>query len=148
MFKKMEVLIVKVKRMTAFLVVVPLLLLVLGAFQTVDAAPLKVMVHGEHSYLADSNGRTLYYYLKDMDGKATCVGPCVVRWPIFYTENIMVPAGVDAKEFGVITHPNGQKQNTFRGWPLYYWMADKMPGDMDGQGRNGVWFYVLNPGSN
>jgi predicted lipoprotein with Yx(FWY)xxD motif len=130
-----------------FLVVLPLLLLVVGSFQVVDAAPLKVMNHAGHSYLADSNGRTLYYYLKDTAGQSSCVGQCIVRWPIFYTEKIMVPVGVDVKEFGVITHPSGQKQNTFRGWPLYYWMGDKSPGDIDGHGRSKVWFFVLNPKS-
>lgn len=135
----------RVIKMPSLLVLVPLLFLVLGSFQTVDAAPLKVMYDGMNPYLTDSNGRTLYYFTKDAGGQSTCVGQCVVRWPIFYTEKIMVPAGIDEKEFGVITHPSGQKQNTFRGWPLYYWMGDKMPGDMKGHGLNGVWFYVLNP---
>lgn len=118
---------------------------VLGSFQTVSAAPFKVMNHGEHSYLADSNGMTLYIYTKDSANTATCVGQCIQRWPIFYTEKVMVPAGMDAQEFGVITHPSGQKQNTFRGWPLYYWVGDKMAGDITGQGRSNVWFLVLNP---
>lgn len=121
---------------------------VLGSFQTVSAAPFKVMHHGEHAYLADSNGMTLYIYTKDSENKATCVGQCVQRWPIFYTEKVMVPAGMDSKEFGVITHPSGQKQNTFRGWPLYYWVGDKMAGDTTGHGRSNVWFYVLNPLAN
>ena len=139
----MEVLTVKAKKMTAFLVVIPLVLLLLGSFQIAGAAPLKVMQDGDNAYLADSNGRTLYYFTKDAAGQSTCVGPCVDRWPLFYTEKLMVPGGLDAKEFGVITHPNGQKQNTFRGWPMYYWANDKMPGDTKGQGFNGVWYYFL-----
>ena len=136
------------KKMVSVLTLAFVAVFVLVSFQTVSAAPFKVMYHGEHAYLADSNGMTLYIYTKDSENKATCVGQCVQRWPIFYTEKVMVPAGMDPKEFGVITHPSGQKQNTFRGWPLYYWVGDKVPGDITGQGRSNVWFYVLNPMAN
>lgn len=133
------------QRWTVLVLVIPFLLLVIGAFQTVDAAALKAMPYGDSSYLTDSNGRTLYIFTKDAAGKSTCVDQCVMRWPVFYTEKIMVSSGMDAKEFGVITHPSGQMQNTFRGWPLYYFMSDMTPGEMKGQGINGAWFIVLNP---
>lgn len=135
------------KKLMSGLLLASMVLLVLGSFQVASAAPFKVMGSGEDSYLADSRGMTLYIYLKDSPDKATCVGDCVKRWPIFYTEKVMVPAGMDAKEFGVITHPSGVKQNTFRGWPLYYFAMDKMAGDTTGQGRSNVWFVVRNPGS-
>lgn len=135
------------KKLMSGLLLASMMLIVLGSFQIASAAPFKVMGSGADSYLADSRGMTLYIYLKDAKGQATCVGACVQRWPIFYTENVMVPAGMDAKEFGVITHPSGVKQNTFRGWPLYYFAQDKMAWDTTGEGRSNVWFVVRNPGS-
>ena len=132
------------KKTTAVLLLVPLMILVFG-FTVAAAAPFKVMQKGADMYLADSNGMTLYVFLKDTSGASTCTGQCVDRWPIFYTEKVMVPAGMDAKEFGVITRADGKMQNTFRGWPLYYWMGDKAPGQTTGQGVNNVWFYVSNP---
>ncbi|MHC1760107.1 MAG: hypothetical protein AB9917_11445 [Negativicutes bacterium] len=130
---------------TVVVLLVPLMILAMGSFSLAAAAPVKVMQNGADLYLADSNGMTLYYFTKDASGVSACVGQCVVRWPVFYTDNVMVPAGMDANEFGAITRADGKKQSTFRGWPLYYWAGDKAPGQTNGQGFNGVWFYVTNP---
>ena len=133
------------KKSTAVLLLIPLVILVVGSFSVAAAAPVTVMQKGADLYLADLNGMTLYYFTKDASGASTCAGQCLDRWPVFYTDNVMVPAGMDAKEFGVITRADGKKQSTFRGWPLYYWVGDKASGQTNGQGFNGVWFYVKNP---
>jgi predicted lipoprotein with Yx(FWY)xxD motif len=41
---------------------------------------------------------------------------------------------------------DGKKQTTFRGYPLYYWINGKQPGETTGQGVNSLWF-VINPDS-
>lgn len=130
---------------TTVILMVSLMILVMASFSVAAAAPLTVMQKGSDRYLADSNGMTLYYFTKDSSGTSTCAGPCVERWPVFYTDNVMVPSGMDAKEFSVISRTDGKKQSTFRGWPLYYWAGDKTAGQTAGQGFNGVWFYVTNP---
>ena len=135
----------KCKKTIAVLLLIPLMILVLGSFSVAAAAPFKVMQKGSDIYLADPNGMTLYIFLKDSSGVSTCTGQCVESWPIFYTDKIMVPMGMDAKEFGVISRADGKMQNTFRGWPLYYSSGDKMAGQTSGQGFNNVWFYVSNP---
>lgn len=135
----------RVRKTIAVVLLLSLLILVSGSFSVAAAAPLKVMQKGSDMYLADSDGMTLYYFTKDASGASTCAGPCVERWPVFYADNVTVPAGMDTKEFSVITRADGKKQNTFRGWPLYYWVGDKAPGQTEGQGVNGVWFYVTNP---
>lgn len=135
----------KFAKLTAVVILIPLLILVMGSFSVAAAAPVTVMKNGTDQYLADSNGMTLYYFTKDASGASTCTGQCLERWPIFFTDNVMVPTGMDAKEFGTITRADGKKQNTFRGWPLYYWSGDKAAGQTNGQGFNGVWFYVTNP---
>jgi len=93
-------------------------------------------------YLVDGQGKTLYYFTKDISGSSTCKGQCALLWPVFYAEKIMVSEDLDASEFGVITRDDGMKQTTFRGWPLYYFSKDMMVGDIKGQGFNGVWFII------
>ncbi len=95
-------------------------------------------------YITDAKGMTLYWFTKDSVGKSTCVGPCVERWPLYYREVVAATGGLKAEDFGTITREDGKKQTTYRGYPLYYWVQDKEPGDTKGQGVNQVW-YVVNP---
>ncbi len=85
---------------------------------------------------------TLYYFKNDSPGKSTCTGGCIERWPIFYSEKIEVTGGLDPNDFGTITRDDGKKQTTFRGYPLYYFVRDRKPGDAYGQGVADVWFVV------
>ena len=91
-------------------------------------------------YLVDKEGRTLYFFAKDTNGSSSCYGACAEHWPIFYTDNLKVGPGLNPADFGVITRSNGQKQITYKGWPLYYFAGDKKPGDVNGDGVKGVWF--------
>jgi predicted lipoprotein with Yx(FWY)xxD motif len=99
---------------------------------------------GVGSYLTDTKGMTLYWFKKDTAGKSACAGPCVEKWPLYYRETVKAPEGVKAEDFGTITREDGQKQTTFRSFPLYYWVNDKAAGDTLGQGVNSVW-YVVDP---
>lgn len=101
---------------------------------------------GVGKYLADSEGKTLYWFKKDTPGTSACAGPCVEKWPIYYRDGVKPPDGVQVEDFATITRGDGQKQTTFRGYPLYYWINDKQPGDTSGQGVNNVW-YVIDPGN-
>lgn len=99
---------------------------------------------GVGKFLADSKGMTLYTFKKDSPGKSACTGDCVVKWPLYFRENVAVPEGVSAGDFGTITREDGMRQTTYKGWPLYYFVGDKAPGDVLGQGLGNVWF-VANP---
>ena len=63
--KKREVCIMKFTKLTAVVLLIPLLVLVMGSFSVAAAAPVTVMKNGTDQYLADSNGMTLYYFTKD-----------------------------------------------------------------------------------
>ncbi|MDM5246581.1 MULTISPECIES: hypothetical protein [unclassified Lysinibacillus] len=94
-------------------------------------------------YLADSQGKTLYYFKKDEAGKSNCSGDCLATWPAFSQEDFSVPEGFDKKDFGTITREdNGKKQVTYKGFPLYYFAKDQQKGDVNGQGVKDVWFIV------
>jgi predicted lipoprotein with Yx(FWY)xxD motif len=97
---------------------------------------------GIGNYLTDEKGMTLYLFTKDSAGKSACAGPCVEKWPLFMKEEITVPEGLSAADFGVITREDGAKQTTFKGLPLYYFFKDAKPGDTAGQGVNNVWYVV------
>ncbi len=98
--------------------------------------------HGK--ILADENGRTLYFFSDDADGTSACTDGCLNNWPIFYQENLTLDAGLDLADFNTITRADGSKQNTYKGWPLYYYVTDQNLGDTFGDGVNGDW-YIAKP---
>lgn len=114
--------------------------LVAGGIAVADNMSIVVKTKdGVGKYLADGKGMTLYYFKKDSPGKSACEGPCVERWPLFYTEKVMVE-GLKSEDFGTITRTDGKKQTTYKGMPLYYFFKDTKPGDTIGHGVNDVWF--------
>ena len=117
-----------------------LMMVTLAAAATVEVKTKE----GIGKYLTDEKGMTLYLFKKDSPGKSACAGPCVEKWPLFSEENVTVPEGLAAADFGVITREDGKKQTTYKGMPLYYFFKDAKPGDAAGQGVNNVW-YVVTP---
>jgi predicted lipoprotein with Yx(FWY)xxD motif len=85
--------------------------------------------------LVDATGMTLYTYDKDSPGKSNCNDICATFWP-------PVIAGDDAKptgDFTIITRGSGSKQWAYKGMPLYTYLEDSQPGDISGDGDDGVW---------
>ncbi|WP_167747143.1 plastocyanin/azurin family copper-binding protein [Cohnella luojiensis] len=97
------------------------------------------------SYLTDGKGMALYLFTKDMADLSTCQGACLTNWPVFYSEQLVIPEGMDAKDFGAVTRSDGAKQLTYQGWPLYYFLKDVKAGDVNGEGANSVWFLIKQP---
>ncbi|NJC88076.1 MAG: hypothetical protein FIB02_06010 [Desulfuromonas sp.] len=97
---------------------------------------------GVGAYLADAEGKTLYWFKKDTPGQSACAGPCLEKWPLYYRESVAPPEGLAAADFATIQRADGKPQTTFRGYPLYYWVNDANPGDTNGQGINSVWFVI------
>lgn len=92
-------------------------------------------------YLVDSSGITLYYYALDKKGNTTsaCTGTCAGLWPSFYAEKVVVKAPLDQSDFDVITRPDGLKQTTYKGLPLYQYLKDYEEGDVYGHGVDNAW---------
>jgi len=104
---------------------------------------IETSVHGK--ILADSNGKSLYFFSKDSKGLSNCAtGGCTDIWPVFYKEILTLDQGLVASDFGTITRPDGAKQTTYKGWPLYYFHNDVAQGDVLGDKVNNVW-YVAKP---
>nr|WP_239543599.1 hypothetical protein [Glutamicibacter nicotianae] len=92
---------------------------------------------------------TLYYFTKDEKGTSSsvCTGDCLAKWPISTAvSDEPVLEGV-AGEAGTIESPDGEKQVTLNGMPLYTFAKDAKPGDTAGQGVGGVWFAVVPDGT-
>jgi len=94
--------------------------------------------HGK--ILTDSEGMSLYFFSKDTKEISECVDGCLDLWPVFYQEKITADSGLDLADFATITRPDGKKQTTYKGWPLYYFTNDAIGGDTKGDGVKSVWF--------
>jgi predicted lipoprotein with Yx(FWY)xxD motif/uncharacterized cupredoxin-like copper-binding protein len=96
--------------------------------------------------LTDPKGRTLYIFTKDTEAnKSTCAADCLANWPAFTAEApLTLPMGVDG-ELSSFDRSDGSTQVSYNGMPLYYFAGDSGAGDINGQGKGGVWF-VAHPG--
>ena len=45
-------------------------------------------------------------------------------------------------QWSIITRDDGSKQWVYKGKQLYVWSKDQKPGDMTGDGFNGIWHIV------
>ncbi len=90
--------------------------------------------------LVAPDGRTLYTYGKDGEGVSNCSGLCAAAWP-----PLLAPDSARATDgFTAIARSGGGKQWAYNGQPLYLYIGDSMPGDVDGDGADGVW-HVARP---
>ena len=115
-----------------------------AAGATGRAAALKVAHTRVGPVLASSRGLTVYYYSADKphSGKSACTGTCATAWPPLAAP-VKAPAGVRLPgKLGVITRPNGVKQVTLKGYPLYFYIGDKAPGQVTGNGIGGAWHVI------
>ena len=112
------------------------------ADSTTTGAEMKVSSSSAGQIVTDSKGMSLYFFTKDTkdSGTSACTGSCLVQWPpLTTTSGSPVAEGVTGK-LGTITAPDGKKQVTLNGMPLYYYVKDTKPGDVLGQGVGGVWY--------
>jgi len=132
---------------TAAIVVLALLLLSAATLMAgcTQQQPLTVKLADHPTYgkiLTDSTGRSLYILARDVPntGAVANLGDVGRFYPPFYAESVASGNGINISEFGHITRADGKQQTTFRGWPLYYYINDKTPGDAKSQGANNITF--------
>ena len=88
-----------------------------------------------------SGGFTLYRNTKDKADPPTssCLGTCTSTWSPISAEAEPTLDGVDRGLIGTLQRPDGKKQMTVAGWPVYRYIKDMLPGTVNGQGVDGVW---------
>jgi predicted lipoprotein with Yx(FWY)xxD motif len=98
--------------------------------------------------LVDDKGMTLYLFVKDTGTSSTCYDQCAQFWPPLLTTGApQAGTGANQSLLGTTTRTDGKVEVTYAGHPLYYFLKDKAPGDITGQGVNGfgdLW-WVLTP---
>lgn len=108
------------------------------------------------NYLVSGDGRTLYYFALDVpagSGQApvsNCTGGCLPIWPVFHVDAPVVGTGLDAADFGEFVRPDGVKQTTFKGLPLYFFAGDARAGDTNGDNLGDprptdLWYVIKQP---
>lgn len=89
--------------------------------------------------------------MKDTGATSNCNGACAGAWPpVTTTGSPTASGGAKASDLGTITRPDGSKQVTYEGHPLYYFSGDSGPGTATGQGSDGFgakWWLVAPTGS-
>ncbi len=99
-------------------------------------------------FLTDGAGNSLYLFTVDKPGVSNCTGKCETFWPPLLT--IGQPTMGDNVSAGAISttlRKDGSIQVTYNGWPLYYFVKDKAPGDVLGQGVTNNWWVVSSEGN-
>ena len=96
--------------------------------------------------VVDANGMSVYFFTKDVkdSGTSACTDACLAAWPPVTTAAETPQVEGVTGTVGTITTPDGAKQVTLNGLPLYYFAKDTKAGDILGQGVNGVW-YLADP---
>src|SRR5580693_3220322 len=103
------------------------------------------------TFLATSSGHAVYLWSKDGNGMSACTGACAGAWPaVTTTGQVTASGGAKSSDLGTITRPDGTKQVTYDGHPLYFFSGDSGPGMASGQGNDGFgakWWLVSPSGS-
>jgi predicted lipoprotein with Yx(FWY)xxD motif len=101
--------------------------------------------------LVDSTGHTLYLFKGDSGTSSACSGACAVAWPPVRTgATPAVAGGANAALVGTIPRSDGARQVTYNGHPLYTFVKDHKPGDVNGQGLTafGAAWFAVSPAGN
>jgi predicted lipoprotein with Yx(FWY)xxD motif len=91
--------------------------------------------------LIDPEGFALYTLDEDAEGESTCNHPCSETWPPV-PGDVPIDGSVRDDQFDTITRDDGAEQLALNGQPLYRFIDDRNPGDVNGHGSGDVWFTV------
>lgn len=111
-------------------------------------SPVALVKTSPGQVLVNSAGMTLYLYTPDKKNQSTCTGDCAKFWPpVIVPTGTAVPASMTGVPgvFATATRTDGTTQLTYDGAPLYTFVKDTKPGDMTGQGVEGIWWIVVAP---
>ncbi|MFD0785618.1 hypothetical protein ACFQZ8_17050 [Micromonospora azadirachtae] len=97
----------------------------------------------------DGQGFTLYRFDRDSSSppRSKCTEGCLLQWlPVLANEKIKFE-NLDPAQLGATARADGSQQVTVGGWPVYRFAEDKVPGQISGQGTDGLWFVVAPDGA-
>jgi predicted lipoprotein with Yx(FWY)xxD motif len=93
-------------------------------------------IDGVGDVLVDSDGAALYTADQEADGRVICTRSCAETWIPLTLPGAREPTGPDevSDELGVAARPDGERQLTFGGQPLYSFADDPAAGEVTGDG--------------
>lgn len=96
------------------------------------------------SVVLDGQGFTLYRFDNDNPEPptSTCTDECSSQWPPVLVSEKITFQNLDPATLGAVNRQDGTQQVTVGGWPVYRFADDEVPGQILGQGAQGVWFAV------
>ncbi len=118
-----------------------------GEGTPVPAASLEIGFTEELGpFLVDAEGNTVYLFTNDTTaGESVCYDDCALSWPPVPADDTMrLPPGIQGT-LGTTERDDGNSMLTYNDIPLYYFIADEEPGDVNGQDVGEVW-YIVPPG--
>jgi len=104
------------------------------------AATLSASTAALGAHLLDKDGKTLYFYVKDVAGSgvSACDATCQTKWKLAdLGTTTTVGTGLTAADFTTTTAGG---QTAWKGRPLYYFLADTTTGATGGEAVGGLWF--------
>jgi predicted lipoprotein with Yx(FWY)xxD motif len=109
---------------------------------TADKAPFG-------TFLVDGAGRSVYILdgTRHSSGAMACGFDCARVWPpVMSSSPPALGAGLNPQWLGTAPRGGGT-QLTYAGWPLFYYVRDRGPGDTTGQNVHDAWggWYLLSP---
>jgi predicted lipoprotein with Yx(FWY)xxD motif len=129
-------------RLTIAIFAIALLALAALVSSPASARTTKQVVKEAHNgslgktVLTANNGLTLYSLSVEKHGNFICTGSCLKDWfPLVVAAGVK-PAGPVA--LGTVKRPDGRRQVTFEGRPLYTFDGDSKKGDATGEGIKDV----------
>ena len=109
---------------------------------TADKAPFG-------TFIVDGPGRSVYILdgTRASSGAMACGFDCARVWPpVMASSPPTLGAGLDPRRLGTAPRGGGT-QLTYAGWPLFYYVRDRGPGDTTGQHITDAWgtWHLLAP---
>jgi predicted lipoprotein with Yx(FWY)xxD motif len=83
-------------------------------------------------------GATLYTFDDDQNGESSCYDDCAKHWPPL----IALSTAKAHWRMSLARRSDGQQQWLYDGKPLYTYVNDTMPGDVNGDNVGNVWHVV------
>jgi predicted lipoprotein with Yx(FWY)xxD motif len=118
------------------------------------ARPAGTIAVGESDYgqiVFDTRGFTLYAFTRDGRGPSRCSGACAEAWPPYVAEGeLRAGPGTRQGLLATVRRPDGSRQVTYDGRPLYYYVGDREPGQVlcqDVVEFGGTWLVVRGGGA-
>jgi predicted lipoprotein with Yx(FWY)xxD motif len=121
-----------------------------GPASSASSVTVKTQTGPLGSYLADGSGRALYLFASDTRSTSSCSGACAAAWPPLTAKgSVSAIDGASTGDIATISRPDGTKQVTYAGHPLYYFAGDSGAGQTNGQGVDGfgaLWWLLAPSG--